>query len=47
VQEILIEIYYCLPKEYSNIGIRWLLNDFSRLRLGDGYHEPEWGLPLG
>ncbi len=42
IQEILIEAYACLPKEHSDTGIRWLLEDFSRLHLGDGTSEPEW-----
>lgn len=42
IQEILIKAYACLPNEYSDTGIRWLLEDFSRLHLGDGTSEPKW-----
>lgn len=42
MQEILIEVYASLSKQFADVGIRWLLDDLSRVRLGDGYSEPKW-----
>lgn len=42
VQEILVNVYAHLSVKYSDIGIRWLLDDLPRLCLGSGFDEPEW-----
>ena len=42
VQEIIIESYTCLPPNYADISINWLLQDLNRLNLGDGVIEAEW-----
>jgi len=42
VQEILVNVYAHLPANHADIGIRWLLADFTHLRLGSGFYEPEW-----
>lgn len=42
IQEILIRVYRDLPSSYADSGIRWLLADVSRFRLGSRYDEPEW-----
>ncbi len=42
VQEILVNVYAHLPANHADIGIRWLLDDLTRLCLGSGFDEPEW-----
>lgn len=42
LQNILIEIYSCLPSPCANDGIGWLVKDIKRFRLGNDYNEPEW-----
>jgi len=42
IQEILAEAYRCLPPEYADRGITWLLANTDRFRLGSGFSEPEW-----
>ena len=42
IQEIIIESYTCLPSNYADISINWLLQDLNRLNLGNGAIEVEW-----
>jgi hypothetical protein len=42
VQQVLVEVFAYLPKQFADIGVRWLLNDSSRLHLGDQETETEW-----
>ena len=42
IQEIMIDTYSNLARPYADVGIRWLLEDQSRLQLGTGYDEPAW-----
>ncbi len=42
IQEIIIESYRELPNSHADVGIKWLLNDVARFRIGYDYHEPEW-----
>lgn len=42
IREILITVYKALPASHVDFGIKWLLADVSRFRLGSGYDEPEW-----
>lgn len=41
-QSILIEVYAKLPTEFSDVAIKWLLDNPKRLALGDRHIEEEW-----
>jgi hypothetical protein len=42
IQKIIINVYKYLPADRADRGIKWLLKDTSRFRLGAGFDEPEW-----
>lgn len=42
IQEIIMGVYTALPEGYADIGIKWLLRDTARFRLGYDFHKPEW-----
>jgi hypothetical protein len=42
IREILITVYGALPASHADSGIKWLLTDVSRFRVGRGYDESEW-----
>ncbi|MDD3308267.1 MAG: hypothetical protein PHO29_14385, partial [Acetobacterium sp.] len=42
IQEIIIESLSHLPHNEADIGIQWLLEDFSRIQIGDDFSEEKW-----
>lgn len=42
IRAILAMVYRSLPASHADSGIKWLLADVSRFRLGNGYDAPEW-----
>jgi hypothetical protein len=41
---VLAQIYTCLPETYSDNVITWILNDISRLEIGEEFNEPIYKL---
>jgi hypothetical protein len=42
IQEIIMSTYTHLPRYHADIGIKWLIEDTDRFRLGSGYIESEY-----
>ncbi len=44
IQQIIADILTALPpkSEFADEGIRWLMNDSSRIAIGTGHYETEW-----